>query len=249
METVVLILMVLLCFDYILKQTFRKWYFVALSAMFCALSVGLTWKFAIEQSKTQIADWLADSTLMLDVAVILTLEVAVQMGFCILAAHVQTSGKVKPRVIWLYRVLRWFPGVLVYPVLFSFLVTAIFALPGTSYPLIAWNLAGITVLVILLGCYGLKWLLPEKEIRLELLFLMNALVAVLGIIATVNGRTAVAGVSEVDWRALGSVLLLVVCGLAGGLVAYRIKMKRKFTICHKNDRVCLDCHGGKSVIN
>ncbi len=226
METVVLIMMVLLCFNYILKQTFRKVYFVALSSVLCALFVGLTWQYAIEQSKTQIANWLTNSTLMLDIAVILTLEVVIQMSFCILAAHVQTSGKVKPLIIWIYRILRWFPGVLIYPVLFSFLVTAIFALPGTSYPLIAWSLAGLTVLVILLGCYGLKWLLPEKEIRLELLFLMNALVAILGIIATVNGRTAVVGVSEVDWMALGCVLLLVVCGLVGGIATYRIKLKR-----------------------
>ena len=226
METVVLIMMVLLCFNYILKQTFRKVYFVALSSVLCALFVGLMWPFAIEQSKIQISNWLTNFTLMLNIAVILTLEVAIQISFCILAAHVQTSGKVKPLIIWVYRILRWFPGVLIYPVLFSFLVTAIFALPGTSYPLIAWSLAGIIILTILPGCYGLKWLLPEKEIRLELFFLLNALVAILGIIATVNGRTAIVGVSEVDWMASGCVLLLVAGGLVGGIAAYKIKLKR-----------------------
>lgn len=226
METVVLIMMVFLCFNYILKQTFRKVYFVALSSVLCALFVGLTWPYAIEQSKAQIANWLANSTLMLDIAVILTLEVTIQMSFCILAAHIQTSNKVKPLIIWMYRILRWFPGILIYPVLFSFLTVAIFALPSTSYPLIAWSLAGVTILAIMLGCYGLKWLLPEKDIRLELLFLLNALVAILGIIVTVNGRTAVVGVSNVDWMAFGSVLLLVVCGLVGGISTYRIKLNR-----------------------
>lgn len=226
MESVVLVMMILVCFNYILKQTYRKVYSIAFSAIVCALFVGLMWPYAIEQSKTQISDWLANSALMLDIAVILTLEVAVQMAFCVLSAHIQTSGKVKPITIWVYRVLRWFPGVLIFPVLFSLLVSAIFALPGVSFSLIAWGLAAIVFIVIPLAAWGVKWLLPEKEIRLELLFLSNALIAILGVIATVNGQTAVAGISDVDWKALGGVVSLLICGLALGIIAYRIKLKR-----------------------
>lgn len=226
MENVVLVMMILVCFNYILKQTYRKVYSIAFSAIVCALFVGLMWTYAIEQSKSQISDWLANSALMLDIAVILTLEVAVQMAFCVLSAHIQTSGKVKPITICVYRVLRWFPGVLIFPVLFSLLVSAIFALPGVSFSLIAWVLAAIVFIVIPLAAWGVKWLLPEKEIRLELLFLSNALIAILGVIATVNGQTAVAGISDVDWKALGGVVSLLICGLALGIIAYRIKLKR-----------------------
>ena len=226
MESVVLVMMILVCFNYILKQTYRKVYSVAFSAIACALFVGLMWPYAIEQSKSQISDWLANSALMLDIAVLLTLEVAVQMAFCVLSAHIQTSGKVKPITIWVYRVLRWFPGVLIFPVLFSLLVSAIFALPGVSFSLIAWVLAAIVFIVIPLAAWGVKWLLPEKEIRLELLFLSNVLIAILGVIATVNGQTAVAGISDVDWKALGGVVSLLTCGLALGIIAYRIKLKR-----------------------
>ena len=141
METVVLVMMIVVCFNYLLKQTWRKPLFVALSTVVCALFVGLAWPWAIEQSKNQIADWLADSALMLDMAVLLTLEVALQMTFCVVAAHIHTAGRVKPSVVWIYRLLRWFPGLLVFPVLFSLLVAAIFALPGTSFPLTAWSLA------------------------------------------------------------------------------------------------------------
>lgn len=55
------------------------------------------------------------------------------------------------------------------------------------------------LILISVGTLFLRYLLPEKELRLELLFLTNALTAILGIIATVNGRTAVTGISEVDW--------------------------------------------------
>ena len=110
MDTVVLVMMIVVCFNYLLKQTWRKPRFVALSAVVCALFVGLAWPWAIEQSKNQIADWLADSALMLDLAVLLTLEVALQMTFCVVAAHIHTAGRVKPSVVRLYRLLRWFPG-------------------------------------------------------------------------------------------------------------------------------------------
>lgn len=225
METVVLVMMTVVCFNYLLKQTWRKPFFVALSAVVCALFVGLAWPWAIEQSKNQIAGWLADSALMLDMAVLLTLEVALQMTFCVVAAHIHTAGRVKPSVVWIYRLLRWFPGLLVFPVLFSLLVAAIFALPGVSFPLTAWSLAAVVAAVIPLGRWALKLLLPEKEIRLELLFLTNALIAILGIIATVNGRTAVAGITSVDWPSLGGVMAFVAAGLLLGMAAFRIKQK------------------------
>lgn len=225
METVVLVMMIVVCFNYLLKQTWRKPLFVALSTVVCALFVGLAWPWAIEQSKNQIADWLADSALMLDMAVLLTLEVALQMTFCVVAAHIHTAGRVKPSVVWIYRLLRWFPGLLVFPVLFSLLVAAIFALPGISFPLTAWSLAATVAVAIPLGRWALKHLLPEKEIRLELLFLTNALIAILGIIATVNGRTAVAGITSVDWPSLGGVMAFVAAGLLLGMAAFRIKQK------------------------
>ena len=225
METVVLVMMIVVCFNYLLKQTWRKPFYVAFSAVVCALLVGLAWPWAIEQSKNQIAGWLADSALMLDLAVLLTLEVALQMTFCIVAAHIHTAGRVKPSVVWIYRLLRWFPGLLVFPVLFSLLVAAIFALPGISFPLTAWSLAATVAVAIPLGRWALKHLLPEKEIRLELLFLTNALIAILGIIATVNGRTAVAGITSVDWPSLGGVMAFVAAGLLLGMAAFRIKQK------------------------
>lgn len=225
METVVLVMMIVVCFNYLLKQTWRKPFYVAFSAVVCALLVGLAWPWAIEQSKNQIAGWLADSALMLDMAVLLTLEVALQMTFCVVAAHIHTAGRVKPSVVWIYRLLRWFPGLLVFPVLFSLLVAAIFALPGISFPLTAWSLAATVAVAIPLGRWALKHLLPEKEIRLELLFLTNALIAILGIIATVNGRTAVAGITSVDWPSLGGVMAFVAAGLLLGMAAFRIKQK------------------------
>ncbi|MCR4663907.1 MAG: hypothetical protein K5660_00900 [Paludibacteraceae bacterium] len=226
MEIIVLVIIILVCFNFILKQTYYKKYSVVFSAAACALFVGLTWPYAILQSKSQISDWLADSELMLDIAVILTLEVAIQMAFCLLSVHIQSTDKLKPVTLWIYRILRWFPGLLIFPVLFSLLVTTIFALPGVSFSLVAWVLAAIIFVAIPLGRWFVLRLLPENEIRLELLFLSNALIAILGIIATVNGQTAVEGINEVDWSALAGIFTLLIFGLVAGIITYKLKIKR-----------------------
>ena len=58
---------------------------------------------------------------------------------------------------------------------------------------------------------------------LEVFFLSNALIAILGVIATVNGKTAVEGVSEVN---VGAFLGIVGLVLLGGVVGFLRFAKR-----------------------
>ena len=216
----------MVCFNFMLKQTYSKRWAVAVTTIACALFVGNMWPYAIEQSKTQIADWLSNTELMLDTSVILSIEVCIQMAFCMLAVHMMTGGIAKPSTLWAYRFLRWFPGILIFPVLFSMLVGLIFSFPGKSFSTVAWLMAAAVFVLIPLGTIGLRKLLPEKELRLELLFITNAMTAILGVVATVNGRTAVSGISEVNWAALAGIIVLIIGGTLIGLVLRRFKMKR-----------------------
>ena len=214
MNTVVLVLMLLTAFNFLLKQTFWKVIAVCVIAAICAAFAGLMWPYAIEQSKTQIAN-------------LLSVEVCVQMAYAMLAVHVANDYPVKPRMIVMYRFLRWFPGLLIFPVLFSGLIYLIFAFPGISFQTIAWSYAGFILIAIPSGRYLLLYLLPEKELRLELFFLTNALVAILGIVATVNGRTSATGVSEIDWQALAGVLVITLAGGIIGLVWWNFRNRNK----------------------
>ena len=230
MDTIVLILILLTAFNFLLKQTFWKPIAVGVTAAIAAVFVILVWPYAIEQSKKQIADWLSDNQLMLDTSVVLTLEIVLQMAFCLLAVHVANFSPVKRRMMWAYCVLYWFPGVLIFPVLFFGLTQAIFSFPGVSFKLIAWLFGLFIFVVIPVGRWLVRWLLPEEELRLELFFLTNALVAILGIIATVNGRTAVDGVSDVDWSALTGCIILFLVGAIVGWIVYVIKRKLTFKL-------------------
>ena len=138
------------------------------------------------------------------------------------------SGPLKRRTILVYKLLRLFPGIMVFLVLFSLLVSCVFAFPGVSFSLISWCMAAAVLVLLPLAVLGVRKLLPEKEIRLELLFLSNALTAALGVIATVNGTTASESVDSVDYPATIAVIGIVLLGAALGFLLYRLKAGRKW---------------------
>lgn len=222
MEAVVLILIVLVCFNTVLKQTYHKpWWVISLAAV-CALFVALVWQYAIEQSKSQLHDWLNNQQLMLDTAVVLSVEVVIQMAYCLLATHLMYTGKVRKRTLYIYKALRWFPGILIFPVLFHLETMLMFTLTGMDFKTIAYGLAAVVLVAIVALTWLVRWLIPEKELRLEIFFLSNALIAVLGVIATVNGRTAAVGISEVNWTALAGIVGLTLLFALIGFIIYQV---------------------------
>lgn len=226
METVVTLILLLVGFSFALKLTFHRWMGVAVIAVVAALFVGLSWEAAIMQSRTQIEDWLSQPDLMLDTSVLLTVDVAAQLVFCIVTAKKESGGTLSKIERCLREVFLWFPGLLIFPALFVMLVALIFSMPGCDFCTVAWATAGGVAVLCPLAVCGLRIIMDEAETRLELMFLLNALIAILGVVATVNGRTAVAGVSEVDWGALAGVSGILVAGLAVGLLLYRRKMNK-----------------------
>ena len=226
MQTVVISIMVLAVWSVILKMTFCKTPAIWIVAAVSAVLMGLAWPWAVEQSKTQIADWLANPSLMADIAVLITVEVAVQMSFCVMYLSQQDYSR-KPLKRVLFVVLNYMPGILYFFVLFSLLVTLVFALPGVSFPVISWSLAAAVMLLLPLLVWLTYRLLPDESTRLEMLFLVNLLIALMGVIATVNGRTAMASVSSVEWQSLLTVLAIVLVGALAGFYLRRLRYRMR----------------------
>lgn len=233
METVVLILMMLVCFTFLLKQTFHSpivWVGISILLL---LYTGMSWPLAIEQSKTQISDWLTNPSLMQDTAVIITLDVMIQIIFCIMDLRVGDGGGRKRGSRIGYLIAKWVPGFMIFPVLFSALTSVIFSFPGISFQAISWSMAvGISLLNPLLVLL-VRHLLPEREIRLEVLFLCNLLLAILAIVATVNGKTAVEATNNADWNALAETGLVIISGSIIGFVLYELKTRFRHKRLHK----------------
>jgi hypothetical protein len=199
MEYIILVLIIFIFINTILKLSYWKWWQRVIFGFICGAFVLLAYPYAISQSKTELAACLNNSKVMQDMAVLITMESILFIAFCFPAMR-QLYGRASKRwVILLY----WYPGILVFPALFYVLTNMMFSFPGIAFLTIAYILAGgIFVLLPLLSA-GINRLLPEKELRLEMQFLISLFVTVTGLISTENGNTVYAAVSEpLDIKAL-----------------------------------------------
>lgn len=218
----------MVCLSFVLKLGFHGYIGMGVVALVAALFILFATDAATTQSKTQIADWLAQPDLMLDASVLLTIDVAFQLCFCFMAAH-RLEKELKPFYKAVYELCLWIPGILLFPALFASLAALVFATPGVDFELTGRLCAAGVFVGFPLAALLLRYLLPEREIRLELIFMLNLIIAALGIVATVNGRTAAVGTDSVEWGALGAIFVLIIAGTVAGLFVNRIKTHKKIS--------------------
>ena len=217
METVVILIMFMVGLSFVLKLTFMSPWQMLAEVVVLALATVSTTDIAISQSKIQISEWLQTPDLMLDLAVLLTLDVALQIAFCLC----MISDPIKLKGLIVKNILLFIPGLLIFPVAFYLLVQIIFSNAGMDFNNLSYSLGvAITVLIPLL-VYGARYLLPEDSERFEVIFYINCIIGLLGIIATVNGRTATTGVNEVNIYSLLAIIGIAVIGSIIGLVLFR----------------------------
>lgn len=219
MELVVISIMLLVGFSFVLKLSGQGWTVRSIICAVAALFVILACDAASTQSKTQISDWLGRPDLMLDTSVWLTVDVVFQICYCVLGAKALGESLSRKESLVL-AVCRYVPGLLIFPVLFATLTALLFAFTGVEFSAVAWSMAAALLVAVPLLAEGFRRLVPESDIRLEMLFMVNVLIAALGIVATVNGRTAAAGTGSVDWPALAAVAALLLGGLAAGYLYF-----------------------------
>jgi hypothetical protein len=226
MEIIVAIIMLLVSFSVLLKLTYLPGWGRTVVSLVLAMFVGFSWDFAANQSKTQIAEWIYNPGLMLDIAVILTVDVILQIAFCITSSGLVFGERLSRSTAIIHAVCKWIPGILIFPVLLASLVEVIFSFPGFDFAIVAWILASVIFIISIATPYLIKIILPEKDIRLELIFMGNALIASLGIVATVNGRTSVTGTNSIDMETLGGVLSLFIVGASIGYILFTRKQNK-----------------------
>lgn len=229
MEIVVSIAMLLVALAFSVKLTSHSRLGIAILSIIAALFTAMMPETAALQSKTQIADSLQQPELMLNLAVLMTLDVIFQLTFCILEVRRYSGEKFTRSIMCIYHIVRWIPGILLFPVLFVLLTQVIFTFPGVDFGTIGWICAGAVLVLFPTLSYALKYAIPRRDSRLEMIFLLNALIAMLGIVATVNGRTAAEGTNDVDLMALGAIGMLFILGSIAGFIIYRIINRKKFS--------------------
>lgn len=235
METAIILIMLLVGISFVLKLTFMRPWQMVVEAVVLAVATVVSTNLATSQSKTLIQEWLQTPDLMLDLSVILTVDVALQLAFCILSVRSASNSSTSAycnansyRQRLLQYGLLFLPGLLIFPVVFECLVQLIFAFPGTDFNIISGCLAAGLIILLPAAAAGTKLLLPEPPIRLELIFYLNCIITLLGVVASVNGRTAAVGVDKPDFSALAAVLVLFAAAACAGSILY-IRKNNKHT--------------------
>ncbi|MDR2563592.1 MAG: hypothetical protein LBC98_06590 [Prevotellaceae bacterium] len=228
MQYILQILILFILTASLLKLSFWKWWQSALFGLLCAGFVVGTAQWAILQSKTQLADFLGNTRVMQDAAVLITAESALCFTFCF--AELRELFDAQKRNRW-KRLLRWYPGLLLFPVLFYLQTQLIFAMPGTDFTTLSYALAGLVFIMLPMLSFLFKRLCPEKELRLEICFLVGLFVCIIGLITTVNGNTTYSASQEpLNLKAIllsaGLFAALFVLGILGNRFKWILKRKQ-----------------------
>jgi hypothetical protein len=181
MELITQVLILFILINSILKLSFWKRWQTIVFGLLCAVFIVGTCQWAILQSKTQLMDFLNNIRVMQDMAVLITIEAIVCFAFCFMELQ-EMYGKKRRK--WWTRLFYWYPGLLLFPVLFYVQTQIIFGMPGTGFTLISCILAASvwTILPLLAGL--LKRLYPGKAFRLEIHFLVSLFVCIIGLLTT-----------------------------------------------------------------
>lgn len=190
MELIISILILFVVVNCLLKLTFWKGWQAAFFGLLCGVFIVATYPYAILQSKTQLADYLQNTAALKNMAVIVTLESTVCFAYCI--SVLQGAERQK----WWMKRLKWYPGLLIFPVLFYLQTELVFTFPGTDFSTISFLFAGVVLVLFPLLRRFFRSLLPQGGMRLEIHFLVSLFVCIIGLLTTVNGHVTYQAVRE-----------------------------------------------------
>ncbi len=209
MESLVQFLMLLICLVAVIKLSLApRW----LSLVFACLLSGFTIyikDYCSEQTIAGISLYIEQKELRESMAILLTLESLLYMFTAF-----------NPRK----KALRLYPSLLIFAIIFYTETNLFFSFAGIDFTMLALVLGAVVLVLFTALPYLIKKLLPEEELRLELLFLTSTLMTALGLLTTTNDSISYqAPTTELSLRGLAIALALFSLCFALGYYLPRIK--------------------------
>lgn len=226
MEIIVYVLMLFILLDCVFKLSMWQWWQCLVYSVVLGGFVFWSQRYAVLQSKTQIADYLQNTVALQNMAIIATIEAVFCFGFISCWLQGTYAPGRQPR--WWQRLLWWYPSLLLFPVMFFVLTQTLFMAVGVSFDTTSAVLAVVTVVGLPLLAEGACLLLPEADDRVELQVLLTSFVCILGLLSTETGKM-VYKVQEapVDLKAIGLSLVFFALLFLVGFLAAKLKWKFK----------------------
>lgn len=225
MEIIIYALIVFILLASVFKLSLWGWAPRVVFSAVVAAFVLWSKQFAVLQSKTQIADYLQNTEALQNMAVVVTLDSV--FFFAYVFCHFQDTFE-SSRRRWWHRVLQWYPGLLVFPVVFYLFTQTLFVMVGVDFGTSATVFALLALVGLPLLAEGAKWLLPEKDGRMEMLLLLTCFICVLGLLSTESGKMVYkVQESPVDWRMIAASVGIFALLFGLGMVLDRVKFRLK----------------------
>lgn len=217
MEIIIYALMLFVALNCVFKLSMWAWW---QRLIYSALLGGFTFwsqRYAILQSKTQIADYLQNTEALQTMAILATIETVCCFAYIYTELEKKHNTPNSTLITSLYALTKWYASLLMFPVMFYVLTQLIFTAVGVDFTITAAALAVAVVVGLPLLAEGARWLLPEAEGRIELQVLLSAFVCILGLISTETGKMIYKGQENpIDWRMVSfAAAVFVVLFLAG----------------------------------
>lgn len=233
MELIVQFLMVLICIVAGLKLSHASRWYSWVYALAVGIFIVLTGDWTSNQPKALMSSYIEHRVLRENIAILVTLESMLFILFTFLRLTTTHSSNVlrnKVRKVVL-GILTFYPSLLVFPILLYTQSQIFITMAGYDFSVLSWCFASIMVLFFGLTPIGHKRLLPERELRLELLFLSSLFIFIFGLITTVDDKMTYSAPEYVfPWQGfIIAMALLVFCMLVGFWLPYlkRIIHKQK----------------------
>lgn len=229
MEYIFIALIVFILLNTLLKLSFQQWWEAIIYSLLLVGFLCLTWEFASTQSKTEWMTWLYSSEILQNVSVLITLEALVIFGFAFVRLQNFLGVELK---LWIRKPLYYYPPLLAFPALFYLLTQLFFTLTGVSFAQTTYWMIGAVIILIPLIVLGLKHLLPEEDLRLEILFITNLFVCLVGLVATASAETIYAPQRDntVDWSTVTIAILSFVVLFGGGYLINKYRKRKNNTL-------------------
>lgn len=222
MELIIQFLMLLIGLVASLKLSHAPRWLSVLYALAVGGFVWFTGDLASSQTRASIGGYIEQRELREYIAILVTLESMIFVLFTFVSFR-RNQGQERqwPRLrYWVQQTMTFYPPLLVFPTVFYTQTILIFALPGVDFAQVSLGLALVLVAFFIMVPWLMHWLLPEREMRLELLFVSSLFIFILGLITTVDDRlTYAAPEYDLPWRGLLLALgLFVLCFLVGWFI-------------------------------
>lgn len=206
--------MILLVLASILRQSFSNFVANLVIASLVALTPLAMQPFLLDIPKSQIFSILDDFDKMTNMAILICLEMTIFVAWCF-------SGFKNFKYS---NVLKFFPGITFVPVIWYLQAQSFYYFPGVKFEQITYGIAIATFAIILLAPLAVRYIIPERELRRELVFIIALVAILLAAVAPAQATPVFRNPQNPQWLSLLALLSVVILLSTTGYLIKRLNI-------------------------